>query len=154
MVVIAGACRVSRFKSSFYLLPDRPGLNPIFVFIRARFPGDRSTLLSLSLPLLSRSCAAREILRNWSIRSRQFLFFLSSTSFATYDQQRCIFAERIVDAQKRTMFGILFPLKRGNWRGEGNISESAIRSPGVRRNEVNAYVTLSLRDDRKTEADP
>lgn len=45
-------------------------------------------------------------------------------------------------------------VKRGNWRGEGNISESAIRSPGVRRNEVNAYVTLSLLDDRKTEADP
>lgn len=153
MAVIAGACRVSRFKSSFYLLPDRPGLNPIFVFIRARFPGDRSTLLSLSpspLSLLRRPRNSSKLVDSQSTIS----FFLSSTSFATYDQQRCIFAERVVDAQKRTMFGILFPLKRGNWRGEGNISESAIRSPGVRRNEVNAYVTLSLRDDRKTEADP
>ena len=44
VVVIAGACRVSRFKSSLYLLHDRPvpGLNPIFVFVRRRFPGDRS----------------------------------------------------------------------------------------------------------------
>lgn len=84
MVVIAGACRVSRFKSSFYLLHDRPGLNPIFVFIRTRFPGDRAIPripLSLSLSLL-RSC---EILRNSSIRRAQSMkrtiSFLSTLRF-------------------------------------------------------------------------
>lgn len=86
MVVIAGACRVSRFKSSFYLLHDR--LNPIFVFIRTRFPGDRSIP---SLPLLSLSSSPKffEIRRfgrsmqstkrtiSFLSTSLRFLFFLS-----------------------------------------------------------------------------
>lgn len=125
MVVIAGACRVSRFKSSFYLLHDR--LNPIFVFIRTRFPGDRSIP---SLPFLSLSLFLAEILRNSSIRkvecsrrSGRFLFcplrfvsFFFSLSLALRFFDRRIFANisgRYRGAKKkaRRIFRILFPSK-------------------------------------------
>lgn len=83
MMVIAGACRVSRFKSSFYLLPDRPGLNPIFVFIRARFPGDRSALLSLSpspLSLLRRPRNSSKLIDSEGAVDNFFFFFLALRS--------------------------------------------------------------------------
>lgn len=140
MVVIAGACRVSRFKSSFYLLHDRPGLNPIFVFIRTRFPGDRAIpriplSLSLSSSLLRNS--SKFVDSEGAVDEADNFFFIHA-SFLTNDQQRIRVFSRIrdkMDAQKRRIFRTLFLLKGEigvyrSPRGGGNISESAIRSPG------------------------
>lgn len=122
MVVIAGACRVSRFKSSFYLLHDR--LNPIFVFIRTRFPGDRSIP---SLPLLSLSLSSSpkffEIRKVDAVDEADDFFFIHFASFPFFSLSlalrffdRRIFANisgRYRGAKKkaRRIFRILFPSK-------------------------------------------
>lgn len=157
MVVIAGACRVSRFKSSFYLLHDR--LNPIFVFIRTRFPGDRSIP---SLPFLSLSLFLAEILRNSSIRKVDAVdeaddfFFIHFASFPFFSLSLWRFVSSIgvfsrifpgdIEAQKRRRGGYLgFYFRRKRklaWRTKYfGISDSTCGGE-YRWNEVNAcYVT-------------
>lgn len=117
MVVIAGACRVSRFKSSFYLLHDR--LNPIFVFIRTRFPGDRSIP---SLPLLSLSSSPkffeiRRFERSNAVDEADDFFFVHFASFPFFSLSLWRFVSSIgvfsrifpgdIEAQKRRRGGYL-----------------------------------------------
>lgn len=119
MVVIAGACRVSRFKSSFYLLHDR--LNPIFVFIRTRFPGDRSIpslpLLSLSLPRSPKFFEIRRFERSNAVDEADDFFFIHFASFPFFSLSLWRFVSSIgvfsrifpgdIEAQKRRRGGYL-----------------------------------------------